>query len=53
MSAIERNLAYQIQYLLEGLAMVAQANTLAEARGIAEDVIAGHQAAIAAAGSAH
>ena len=47
------NIAVQVQLLLEGVAMIAQANTLAEARGIAEDLINGHQAALAAAGSAH
>ncbi len=47
------NVAQQVQLLLEGLAMIAQADTVAEARGIAEDLISGHQRAIAAAGSAH
>ena len=47
------NLPAQIDYLLEGLHMCAQASSLIESRRIVEDVIAGHQMALNALGSSH
>lgn len=38
------NLQAQIDYLLEGLSMICQADTRVEAIGIAVDVINGHKA---------
>lgn len=39
------NLQAQIDYLLEGLTMICQSDTRAEAVGIATDLIDGHQKA--------
>jgi hypothetical protein len=47
------NLQAQIENLLETLTMIAQADNLVEAVGIAVDVLDAHQKAVAAGGSSH
>jgi hypothetical protein len=47
------NLQTQIDLLLEGLQMAAQASTTEEARRMAQDVLDGHQRSLAIMGSSH
>lgn len=47
------NLQGQIDYLLEGLRMAAQADSATEARRLAQDVLEGHERSIALMGSSH
>ncbi len=50
---VAHNLQGQIDNLLEGLQMAAQASSTEEARRLAQDVIEGHQRSLALMGSSH